>query len=355
MYRGWPFSCLPRLEWLQIEISSDCTANCFYCPRTVYKDRWLTQHMEESLFRRLLPAFKKIRFVHLQGWGDPFTHPQFFDFARLAKHAGCQVGTTTNGMLLNERICEQLVEERIDTVGFSLAGTGAENDHYRQGTRLEKVLSVIEDIHRAKQRTGADRPHLHIAYLLLKSGIAYLDRLPDLLRNRGIAQVVVSTLDAVGSPLLANETFSPEDRLEMDEVRQHLEEVVDAGRKVGLTIYYRLPANPKKQEGDRQYIEDESFIPIPEPQMCSENVQCAAFIGVTGNVSPCVFVNLPITAPPPDPADSIAHPYRPVVFGTIANARFEKIWHSQPYASFRKAHHSGAIPAACELCTKFSR
>lgn len=94
MYRGWPFSCLPRLEWLQIEISSDCTANCFYCPRTVYKDRWLTQHMEESLFRRLLPAFKKIRFVHLQGWGDPFTHPQFFDFARLAKHAGCQVGTT---------------------------------------------------------------------------------------------------------------------------------------------------------------------------------------------------------------------------------------------------------------------
>jgi hypothetical protein len=31
--------------------------------------------------------------------------------------------------------------------------------------------------------------------------------------------------------------------------------------------------------------------------------------------------------------------YRRLVFGTIATTRFEKIWHTQLYASFRKAHH----------------
>lgn len=351
----WPFTFSPQLDWLQVEISTHCTAACFYCPRTLYKNRWLNHHMDEELFRRLLPVFKKTRLVHLQGWGDPFTHPQFFHFARLARRAGCEVGTTSNGMLLNKQLCEQLVEENIDTIGFSLAGTGTENDLYRQGTCLEKVLSAIEHIQRIKQRAGADRPHLHIAYLLLKSGRRNLDRLPDLLCDRGIAQVVISTLDSAGSPTLVHEMFSPEDRFEMDEVEQHLEEVVEAGRKVGLAIHYRLPANPKKQDRDRQHIEDKLLIAIPEPKMCSENVQRAAFIGVAGNVSSCVFVNLPITAPPPDPTGSIDRPYRPVVFGTIANTRFEKIWYSQPYASFRKAHHSGTIPPACHLCTKFSR
>lgn len=248
MHWGWPFPCLPRLEWLQVEISSDCTANCFYCPRTVYKGRWLTKHMEERLFLRLLPAFKKTRLVHLQGWGDPFTHPQFFQFARLAKNCGCQVGTTSNGMLLNEQLCEKLVQEEIDTIGLSLAGTGAENDQYRRGTQLEKVLSIIEHIHRIKLRTGADRPQVHIAYLLLKSGKTTIDRLPDLLRDRGIAQVVISVLDAVGSSALAQEVISPENTREKETLCRQLNDVAEAGRTVGLTIDYRLPAYAKNQK-----------------------------------------------------------------------------------------------------------
>ena len=102
MHWRWLFPCSPQLEWPQVPINSDCTATCFYCPRTVYKDRWLTKHLEESLFHRLQPVFKETRLVHLQGWGEPFTNPQFFHFTRLAKNVGCQVGTTSNGMLLNK-------------------------------------------------------------------------------------------------------------------------------------------------------------------------------------------------------------------------------------------------------------
>lgn len=351
---GWLFARLPRMDWLQIEISTDCTAACCYCPRTVYQDRWLTRHMEEGLYRRLLPVFKKTRLVHLQGWGDPFTHPQFFHFARLAKRAGCQVGTTSNGMLINEQMCAQLVEERIDTIGLSLAGTGLENDAYRRGTRLEKVLSVAECIQQIKQRTGADRPHVHVAYMLLKSGRATIGRLPEVLRGRGVDQVVISVLDAVGSPALALETISTDDRQGIKALRQQLEVVVEDGRKAGLPIHYRLPASPKNQEGNQPQLEDASLCGYTDPQACSENVQRAAFIGVTGEVSPCVFVNLPLTAPLLSPPDSMVRPYRPLVFGTIATTRFEKIWHAQPYASFRKAHHTGAFPPECRTCTKFS-
>jgi MoaA/NifB/PqqE/SkfB family radical SAM enzyme len=309
--------------------------------------------MEESLFRRLLPVFKKTSLVHLQGWGDPFTHTQFFHFARLAKLAGCQVGTTSNGMLVNKQMCAQLVEERIDTIGLSIAGTGAENDAYRRGTRLEKVLSVVECIQQIKQRTGADRPHVHIAYMLLKSGRSTVGRLPEVLRGRGIDQVVISVLDTVGSPALARETISPEDHQGKEALRQQLEVVVEDGRKVGLTIHYRLPAYPKNQEANQPHLEDASLGAFTAPHSCSENVQRAAFIGVTGKVSPCVFVNLPLTDPPPSPCNSLARPYHPLVFGTIATTRFEKIWHAWPYASFRQAHHTSAFPPDCQTCTKF--
>lgn len=351
---GWPLARLPRLDWLQVEISTDCTAHCCYCPRTVHQERWRSLHMEEKLYRSLLPVFKKTRLVHLQGWGDPFTHPRFFDFARLAKSAGCQVGTTSNGMLLTEQMCERLVRERIDTIGLSLAGTGKENDGYRQGTRLEKVLSVVERIHRIKQRTGADLPQVHIAYLLLKSGRAALDRIPAVLRDRGIAQVVISTLDTVGSPILAPEVISPEDTLEKEALRQHLDDVVEAGLEAGLTIHYQLPALPKSRAGSQHRLEGTSLCAFTAPQVCSENVQLAAFIGVTGEVSPCVFGNLPLTAPPPSLPDSPVRPYRPLVFGTIAATRFDKIWHGHPYTSFREAHRIGVFPPECRTCTKFS-
>lgn len=147
----------------------------------------------------------------------------------------------------------------------------------------------------------------------------------------------------------------PEDTQEQEALCQQLSDVAEAGRTAGLTIHYRLPAYAKKQKRDRQHIEeDNSLFTITERQVCSENVQHAAFIGVTGKVSPCVFVNLPTTAPPPHPSDSLVRPYYPLEFGSIATTSFEKIWHSQPYVSFRKAHYSGTIPSGCEMCAKFA-
>ncbi|WP_319586020.1 radical SAM protein [uncultured Desulfobulbus sp.] len=349
----WPFSFSPQLDWLQVEISTHCTAACFYCPRTLYKIQWLNHHMDEELFRRLLPVFRKTRLVHLQGWGDPFTHPKFFHFARLAKSAGCQVGTTTNGMLLNEQQCEQLVEQHFDIIGFSLAGVGAENDQVRRGTRLSKVLSVIETIDRIKQRTGTERPTVHIAYMLLKSGLRNIHRLPDLLRDRGISQVVISTLDTVGSPSLTIEALLPETEQEKEGIRQQLENVVATGRAAGLSIHFRFPELHKQQNVDQPHFENESLLAIAKPQLCTENIQRAAFVGVTGNVSPCVFVNLPITELPQG-ANPIERPYRPVLFGNVEALPFAKIWHSKHYSSFRSAHQSGRPPAICQLCTKIS-
>ena len=144
----------PKLDWIQVEVSSYCNADCIYCPHTAYKQNWRNRYLSMEAFTNLVPAFSTTKLVYLQGWGEPFTHPQFFEMLKLAKKAGCRVGTTTNGTLLNRHLIEKLVIEGLDIVGFSLAGMDEKNDTIRRGTHIKIVLNCMEEIHRAKQKYG---------------------------------------------------------------------------------------------------------------------------------------------------------------------------------------------------------
>ena len=75
----------PPLDWIQVEISSLCNGKCIYCPHTEYRGNWQSRLLPMELYLRIIPALKKTKLVHLQGWGEPFTHPDFIDFLRLAK------------------------------------------------------------------------------------------------------------------------------------------------------------------------------------------------------------------------------------------------------------------------------
>jgi MoaA/NifB/PqqE/SkfB family radical SAM enzyme len=126
---------------------------------------------------------------------------------KLAKRAGCKVGTTTNGTLLNRHLIEKLVIEDLDVIGFSLAGIDEKNDTIRKGTHIDTVLNCMEEIHRAKQKYGSDTPAIHIAYMLLRSGLDELERLPGFLSQTGADQTVVSSLSFVANPEMESESI----------------------------------------------------------------------------------------------------------------------------------------------------
>lgn len=57
----------------------------------------------------------------------------------------------------------------------------------------------MAEIHRAKAKYGVDNPQFHIAYMLLRSGLDDLEKLPEFLRAAGAAQTVISSLSYVVS------------------------------------------------------------------------------------------------------------------------------------------------------------
>jgi len=326
----------PAFDWLQVEVTSFCNAACVYCPHTVYRDSWLSRHLPVDTFQKLRPALRKTKLVHLQGWGEPFLHPDFFSLVSLARQAGCQVGTTTNGILVDAPLADRLVGSGLDFVGFSLAGTTAEkNDALRRGTSLEKTLEAIRILQKAKEKAGAARPAIHVAFLLLRSGINELSDLPDLLEGYGIDQVVITSLDFVVSPALADESlFLPEGE-KAQELLFILQKVVDRGKKKGLSIYYQLSALGQKKK------------------TCSENVQHSLFISADGLVSPCVFTNIPVAGAMFYDHETV-RPYRRTTFSDIYRQDLLRIWRQRDYASFRRSFFTEHPADFCRKCPKLS-
>lgn len=322
-------------DWIQIEVTSRCNAACSYCPRTVYHKQWQNRSMSLETFKLLLPVLRKTKLAYLQGWGEPFLNRDFPEMVRLAGEAGCTVGVTTNGVLLNVALLEQLFDAGLDILAFSLAGTSPErNDQARSGAPFRKVLEKMDLVRQVKEKRGQNRPVVHIAYMLLRSGLDDLEGLPELMRDKGADQAVISVLDFEPGIELSREVLAPGSAQELQELEERFAGLRRKAADLGLTIH----------------TPEFSALPQDGP-VCAENVEHALFVSAEGEVSPCVYANVPV-----DGADfarqGVPEPYTRNVFGNISRQLLPVIWREKGYEAFRLGLSQGRPAEICRNCPK---
>jgi MoaA/NifB/PqqE/SkfB family radical SAM enzyme len=323
----------PQLDWIQVEISSDCNASCIYCPHTAFRANWQNRYLPLEAFQNLVPAFAGTHLVYLQGWGEPFTHPRFFEMLRIAKEAGCRVGTTTNATLLNRPTIEKIVDQGLDVIGFSLAGVDEKNDRIRRGTCIKKVLACMEEIHRAKNKYGADKPEIHIAYMLLRSGLDDLKKLPEFLSDTGAAQTVVSSLSYVVSPEMEKESVLAS-REKYSELKDRLLDVGREAVKRGSDVHFHLVS------------------PVQNNFSCSENIPRAVVVGSDGSLSPCVMKQIPVRGENVYCINGQTCVQQNLSFGKIQKQSLKTIRHGKQCRQFIREFRNGKGPVACQDCLK---
>jgi MoaA/NifB/PqqE/SkfB family radical SAM enzyme len=207
------------------------------------------------------------------------------------------------------------------------------NDAVRRGTSLKQVLTAITALGRAKEKLGRASPAVHLAYMLLRSGLQDLERLPNLLQGAGVSQIVVSTLDFVPSRELAGEVVRPAAAGEYEELRSRLQELARLGRRRGMNIHYQL-----RPPGGRR-------------PSCTENVQQALVVNAEGLVSPCVYTNLPVSGGSCF-KEGLEYPYAQLFFGNIKERPLGEIWSQKTYANFRRSFKAGKLAPPCQGCAK---
>ena len=129
----------------------------------------------------------------------------------------------------------------MDIIGFSLAGVDKKNDLIRKGTQIKKVLKSIDEVHRIKNKYRNDSLNINIAFMLLRSGLDDLEKLPVFLENRGVSQTVISSLSLVVEPTMEAESVLASGEKEYLELKKRLFEIKDASSKNGSGVYFHRP------------------------------------------------------------------------------------------------------------------
>lgn len=317
-WKGFCEAFAPReLECLQVEVTSHCLGRCTYCPHTTEGANWRSTHMSPAIFAGLWPLMRRCSRVHLQGWGEPLLHPHFFEFVALALRAGCRVSTTSCGLRMDDELAVRLVDSGLDLMAFSLSGTDEASNASRAGVPFARVEQAVTTLQRVRKARMGVHLEVHLAYLLLYSGIPALDRLPALMDRWDVHGAVVSTMDFIAHPALAAEAFLPDEQGKIAEARAALQRLSSS-----RPLHYALPGQ------------------IPAPQ-CRERVQSTLYVSAEGVVSPCVYLNVPS-----DQAE------RRLVFGQIPKESISDIWEKPDYAAFRRTIGTPAPHPSCLNCPK---
>jgi MoaA/NifB/PqqE/SkfB family radical SAM enzyme len=236
-------------------------------------------------------------------------------------------------MLLDAEQLRGVVDTGIDILAFSLAGIEATHDRCRPGTSFHKVMEALRTLNRLKAEARSATPQIHIAYMLLRSGLSDLERLPRVLEGLGVHQVVISTLDFVPTRELADESFLGADRPTYEELSARLEKVTAEAAQYGVEVHYQLTPRATRA------------------LLCPENPQGALFVAADGFVSPCVFTNLPVSGVT-SWGRSGALPYRRLIFGNLLQESLGSIWRRPAYANFRQTFFTGHLVTACRQCLR---
>jgi len=311
---------------IEVELTTRCNAQCVYCPSIMFYQDWREVDMGPELFQKLSPLVFNSRLVFFGGWGEPLLNNRFFQMAEMAGKAHRPVAVSTNGLLIDDTTAYRIVSTGIEMVSFALSGIGEDHEHLHKGLVQEDVLAAISVLN--NQRNESQKPRIQVSYLLFRSALKGLSKLPELLKWRGIDKVIIRPLDYASGPGLADEMVLPQSMEEFEEVRGILEQVKTKGKEKGLDVDYHL-----YRPGDRQ-------------RHCTEMPEKRLFVSAFGGISPCLFTGLSMS----DNSAINDADWQPLVFGNMDRVSAEQIWKSKPYRKFRESFRKGSPHPRCQTC-----
>ena len=145
-------------QTIYVEVTNECNLRCGTCRREMGERKF--GFMSFDLFMKIIDDAAAIGGVRLLLYfgGEPLMHPDFLKMLKYAVVKRSQfrdVGFFTNGMLLNEKIVDNIIELGVDNVTLSLDGIGLVNEKLRCGSSypiIEKNINYLLKA-RGKQST----------------------------------------------------------------------------------------------------------------------------------------------------------------------------------------------------------
>src|SRR6266581_2098297 len=187
-----PVLSLPRS--IYIEPTSRCNELCQQCPRTLLsreEDRDLTY----DEFRYIVDQFPVLERVVLHGLGEPLLNKDLPRMIGYLKDRGTYVLFNSNGILLNEKRGQTLIDSGLDEYRLSMDGSTREMYARVRGVdAFDKIWRNVRAFIARQTAQNASKPGVSLWFTAMRENLHELPGLIDLATDAGIKEVYMQRL-----------------------------------------------------------------------------------------------------------------------------------------------------------------
>ena len=327
---------LPLPHFLQIEPVGQCNLRCAMCSiqyRHAGPPWGPPALLPYADFVRLLDGFPQVSELHLQGLGEPLTHPDFFRMVRHAVERGITVSTNTNLTLLTPRRVEECVRSGLHAMHVSIDGaTASVYEKIRRGASFPKVVRNLSRLVAARTALRSQTPELRVITVVMRANLAELKDIVALAHRHGVAKVFVQHLSHdFGEGTLPDAYRNMRDFVQAEtllhEDRERVARCFDEARAAAaeLKIDLRLPPL--------------DTAPVGKPACGCDWPTRGAYLTFEGDALPCCMV-------------STADRYN---LGNMLKDGIAEVWNGERYRALRTGLATGDPPAICRSCAVYNR
>jgi len=322
---------------LALGVVSHCNISCEMCPKHSHYStiKLKGDVMEKKLVNQILcqlknfsPSLEKIGF---QDYGEPFLYKDIFKITDQVANIlpDCNIGITTNGLLLNDELIEKVIQSKISSVVFSLdAANESTYQQIREGGDFSKVINNIKLLLSKRGLLKLNRPYIAMNFVIMRSN---LDEISDYIK-------LGESLNVDGIGFVFPFGLFESDK---DTVLKTLHEEDNEYSKRYSTIKSQLEISDTSKK--KRY-----FLPNIQPNElildCSFNGKRQFYIDTTGDVYPCCVI-----AAKGQEEDVNSH-----AMGNVNDQSLQEIWESSKFVNFRERFYKGEYPhEVCKICPKY--
>ncbi len=318
---------------LYIEATNVCNLNCRTCVRNVW-DESMGMMSDETFDGVLegLRALPSVQTVHFGGFGEPMAHPRIFEMLQRVKDLGLRTEMITNGTLLDEARCDQLLAVDLDFLVISMDGAQPPTyEDIRQGSDLSVVLRNLKHLARVRFRADCRKPDLGLSFVAMDNNLEELLELKSLAGRLGVSRIIVSNVLPHTEDMAAQRLYGTFTATSMP--RRPQPNPDDA-----LVELPRFDLTPRNTEVIRRLVRNQGNVLLAgmnlneAPRYCRFVQERNALVRWDGEVAPC----MPLLHSYPF---FTLHGEKRIVshsFGSVDAQSLGDIWDRQVYREFRR-------------------
>ncbi len=315
---------------LYLETTNRCNLLCTTCPRT-YEELEPPSDMSWELFTSIVDQFPKIERVVLHGVGEPMMVAGLPNMVRYLKDRGVYVLFNTNGTLMREKKCRELIEAGLDEMRISLDAAEPKAFQAVRGRDVfDRIVKNIRNFVALKNRMGTMNPRLSLWLTGLRETLEQLPAFIRLAHGMGVMEVHLQRLVYFeNSPCgLAR----PESSLFEQHDREEGKYLLDAEKLAAeLGVFFNASGAAEPETSLRRSSSD-------TPWSLCRRPWSLMYFTAHGRALPCCIAPFSMRG------------YQNFTLGDAKTAPLRDIWNGQEYRSFREALLSDSPPAPCRGC-----